>query len=326
MSFLSRVAVLSEGTSAISHGEPKLESVANPTTTASQQAFHELHWRSRDGLQLYARDYTPVSGAAPSRCPVICIPGLTRNSADFHEIAGRIAASGRRVLAVDLRGRARSQRAPRASSYNASTYTADVIELMRAQSIPRAVFFGTSLGALVTITAAAKRPDVVAAAILNDAGPEVPRPALARIGSYAGKPVAAMTPADAEDYVARIGKVAYPRYTPIDWKRMVDRLFRERSDGLLELDYDPAVVRTARPFLLRLLRPLLWRAYSKLATRPVLILRGALSDVLDADIARRMAAVSASVRLVEVADVGHAPDLSEPAARAAIDVFLKEVD
>jgi pimeloyl-ACP methyl ester carboxylesterase len=238
-----------------------------------------------------------------------------------------IAANGRRVLAVDLRGRARSGRATRASSYNASTYAADVIELMRVLVIPRAVFFGTSLGVLVTITAAAKRSAAIAAAILNDAGPEVPKAALERIGKYAGKPVPPMSRDEAITYIERIGKPAYPRYAQADWAAMVDRLFRVRDDGLLELDYDPAVVRTAKPFLLRLLRPLLWRAYRKLAMhRPVLILRGELSDVLDTDIAARMAAVSSSVRLVEVAGVGHAPDLSEPEARTAIHAFLEAVD
>jgi pimeloyl-ACP methyl ester carboxylesterase len=291
------------------------------------QPFKELYWRSRDGLALYARDFAAAPDKALGRCPVICIPGLTRNSADFDAIARAIAINGRRVLAVDLRGRARSERAARASSYNASTYAADVLELMRVLAIPRAVFMGTSLGVLVTITAAAKQSAAVAAAILNDAGPEVPKAALERIGKYAGKPVPPMSGAEAIAYIERIGKVAYPRYAQADWAAMVDRLFHVRADGLLALDYDPAVVRTAKPFLLRLLRPLLWRAYRKLAKqRPVLILRGELSDVLDADIAARMAAVSSSVRLVEVAGVGHAPDLSEPEVRAAVDAFLEKVD
>lgn len=290
----------------------------------SIQPYQELYWRSRDGLQLYARDYaaTASSGTAP-RCPVICIPGLTRNSADFHDIAQAIAANGRRVLAVDLRGRARSQHAARASSYNASTYAADILALMQAQAIPRAVFIGTSLGVLVTMTVASKRSEAVAAAILNDAGPEVPNAALERIASYAGKPVPPMTRVDATVYVERIGKVAYPRYSQVDWSLMVDRMFRVQDDGLLVLDYDPAIVRTARPFLLRLLRPLLWRAYRKLTTRrPTLLLRGERSDILEADLAQRMAAVSPGVRLVEVAGVGHAPDLSEPDAQAAIQAFL----
>jgi pimeloyl-ACP methyl ester carboxylesterase len=288
--------------------------------------FQDLYWRSRDGLRLYTRDYA----AAPEdgvRAPVICIPGLTRNSADFAGIASEIAMAGRRVLAVDLRGRARSEAARRVASYSAATYADDVLELMRQQAIVQAVFFGTSLGVLVTISAAAKRPDAVAAAILNDAGPEVPRAALERIGKYVGKAVAPMTAAEAIEYVEHIGAVAHPHYGREQWAAMAGRLFRETADGLLELDYDPSVVRTAKPWLVRLLQPLLWRAYRKLARkRPVLVLRGELSDVLDRSIAARMAAASANVRVVQIAGVGHAPDLSEPDARAAIGEFLRRVD
>ncbi|MNT43855.1 Alpha/beta hydrolase family protein [compost metagenome] len=104
------------------------------------------------------------------------------------------------------------------------------------------------------------------------------------------------------------------------------RTFRRREDGLLELDYDPAVIRTTRPWVLWLLRPMLWRAVRALtAQAPVLVVRGALSDILPADVARQMAATSASARLVEVPDVGHAPTLSEPEALDAILALLAGV-
>jgi pimeloyl-ACP methyl ester carboxylesterase len=288
----------------------------------------DLYWRSADGLQLHARDYPAGDpGSTPARLPVVCIPGLTRNSADFHDLAQAIARGGRRVLAVDLRGRARSQYANKPSSYNASTYAQDVLSLLREQDIARAVFVGTSLGVLVTMTIAWRAPGAVAAAVLNDAGPEVPKAALARIAAYAGKPLPPMSRDQATAYVEDIGKVAFPHYTPLQWAGMVERMFRVQDDGLLRADYDPAIVRTTRPLTLWLLRPLLWRAYRKLArAAPVLILRGQLSDVLAGDTARRMAAVSPQVRLVEVAGVGHAPDLSEASARDAILALLYTVE
>lgn len=294
----------------------------------SAERFNTLRWRSQDGLQLYARDYPGAPGAeASARCPVICIPGLTRNSADFDQIATTVAASGRRVLAVDLRGRGKSHYATDPATYSVDTYALDVLELMRSQSISRAVFMGTSLGVWVTLTIAAKRADAVVAAVLNDAGPEAPKAALDRIARYAGIPVPPMTREDAAAYIERIGTAAYPRYTRADWVGMIDRMFRVREDGLLVLDYDPRIIRTLGPIKLWLLRPLLWRLYRKLATqRPTLILRGQLSDVLEARTARRMAAVSPTARLVEVEQVGHAPSLSEPDAVAAIMALLREVD
>uniref|UniRef100_UPI00066CF939 alpha/beta fold hydrolase n=2 Tax=Lysobacteraceae TaxID=32033 RepID=UPI00066CF939 len=140
------------------------------------------------------------------------------------------------------------------------------------------------------------------------------------------KPVPPMDLVQATAYVESIGKAAFPRFSADDWRQMAVRTFRPRSDGLLELDYDPAVIRTTRPWLLWLLRPLLWRAVRGLTTRvPVLVVRGALSDILPADVARQMAATSESARLVEVPDVGHAPMLSEPEARDAILTLLERV-
>lgn len=286
-------------------------------------SYQDIHWRSGDGLRLHARDY---AGAAGGRLPVICIPGLTRNSADFDELARWISASGRRVLALDLRGRAGSERGKR-SRYRPPVYADDVLALMREQSIARAVFIGTSLGVLVTMTVASKQREAVAAAVLNDAGPEISREALQRIAAYAGKPLPPVSRAEAAAYIQRIAQSVYPRYGQAEWEANVDRMFRQREDGLWVLDYDPAIVRTASPWKLRLLRPLIWWAYRKLATaRPVLLLRGETSDILARDLAVRMAAVSPNVQLVEVAEVGHAPSLSEPGARAAIGAFLERVD
>ncbi|WP_303635578.1 alpha/beta fold hydrolase [Stenotrophomonas tuberculopleuritidis] len=281
-------------------------------------SYQDLYWNSSDGLRLHARDHAPAA-AAPARGTVVCIPGLTRNGADFDALAGSLTAAGWRVIAVDLRGRAGSERAPDPSSYNPRTYADDMVALLRSQHIDSAVFIGTSLGVLVIITLASRAPSRIAAAVLNDAGPKVPRQALARIGKYAGKPVPPMDMAQATAYVAAIGKAAFPRFSSDDWREMAARSFRRRSDGLLELDYDPAVIRTTRPWLLWLLRPLLWRAVRGLTARvPVLVVRGALSDILPADVARQMAATSDRARLVEVPDVGHAPMLSEPEARDAI--------
>lgn len=289
-------------------------------------SYVDLYWNSNDGLRLHARDHAPGTGKVP-RGTVVCIPGLTRNGADFDALADALTAEGWRVIAVDLRGRAGSERAHDPTSYNPRTYADDMVALLRSQNIDRAVFVGTSLGVLVTITLASRAPERIAGAVLNDAGPKVPREALARIGKYAGKPVPPMDLEQATAYVASIGKAAFPRFSTDDWRQMAVRTFRTRSDGLLELDYDPAVIRTTRPWVLWLLRPVLWRAVRGLTSRvPVLVVRGALSDILPADVAQQMAATSESARLVEVPDVGHAPMLSEPEARGAILALLERVE
>lgn len=289
------------------------------------QSCVDLYWNSNDGLRLHARDHAPAAGRVP-RGTVVCIPGLTRNGADFDALADSLTAAGWRVIAVDLRGRAGSERAKDPASYNPRTYADDMVALLHSQNIGKAVFVGTSLGVLVTITLASRAPGLIAAAVLNDAGPKVPREALVRIGKYAGKPVPPMDLPQATAYVESIGKASFPRFGPDDWRAMAVRTFRPRGDGLLELDYDPAVIRTTRPWLLWLLRPVLWRAVRGLTARvPVLVVRGALSDILPADVARQMASSSDTARLVEVPGVGHAPMLNEPEAREAILALLDRV-
>lgn len=288
-------------------------------------AYEDVHWRSPDGLRLHARHHAP-NGNAATVGTVVCIPGLTRNAADFDAIARDMCAAGWQVFAVDLRGRAGSEPARDPASYNPRTYADDVAALLRERGIGKAVFVGTSLGALVTMRIAARAPALVAGSVLNDAGPQVPRAALARIGRYAGKPVPPMTAAQAATYVESIAAPSFPTYGPDDWRGMVGRMFRTRADGLLELDYDPAIVRTVNPLVLWLMRPLLWRAWRTLAALgPSLVVRGALSDVLPADVARRMVRSAPDATLAEVPDVGHAPMLSEPVARDAILALLARV-
>ena len=126
--------------------------------------FAERSWRSGDGLLLYARDYAGASG--PARLPVICLHGLTRNSKDFEDIAPRLAANGRRILVPDMRGRGRSESDPRPDRYKPLVYGRDVLDLMDHLGIARAVFIGTSMGGMITLTIAGLRQKAIASAIL----------------------------------------------------------------------------------------------------------------------------------------------------------------
>src|SRR5688500_11039498 len=127
--------------------------------------FNERRWRSHDGLGLYARDYDAAGGEA--RLPVVCLHGLTRNSKDFEDVAPMIAGWGRRVIVPDVRGRGQSGRDPEPRNYQPKIYARDVIEMMAEFDIDRAVFIGTSMGGIITMTMMAIRPHAVAAAILN---------------------------------------------------------------------------------------------------------------------------------------------------------------
>ena len=283
-------------------------------------AYRERRWTSRDGLALFARDY--ASGDGEESLPVVCLHGLTRNSKDFEDVAPRIAATRRRVIAPDVRGRGLSAWDPNPSHYHPKVYAADVAALLDMLGIHQAIFLGTSMGGIITMMLAARRPKLVAAAILNDAGPEIAPEGVARILSYAGKGAAIDNWRDAADYLRRTNGAALPAFTDSDWDRFARRTFRDGADGP-QLDYDPAISAVlARPgrlttFIARLLFRRLARG------RPTLLLRGELSDLITAGIAARMAKAAPSLEIVVVPNVGHAPTLEEPAAVDAIDRFLR---
>lgn len=282
----------------------------------------EITWRSTDGLRLFAREY---GDSASSRLPVICVPGLTRNSRDFEDVAPMIAATGRRVIAVDLRGRGRSEWDADPTRYKPATYAADVVTLLDHLSIPRACFVGTSLGGIVTMTLASKHLDRIAGAVLNDVGPVVAAAGLQRIATYAGRPQVVESWADAAAYARRTNGVAFPENTDADWDRFARRVFREGDDGVPRLECDPKVFRPVNPILVWLMTPLVWSLFRKLANgRPALLVRGAISDVLDAPTAARMRKEAPGMAFVEVDDVGHAPTLSEPQAKDALARFFSE--
>lgn len=287
-------------------------------------AYSERRFTSPDGLSLYARDYPGADG--PVRLPVIAIHGLTRNSADFDAIAALIAQSGRRVLAVDVRGRGQSDRAPDPMTYQPPVYAKDVLALMDQAGIERAVFMGTSMGGLITMAVTAFKSKRVAAAILNDIGPEVDPAGLARIAAYAGQPVDTPTWADAALYVKTHNAVAFPDYTDADWDAFARRVFREGTEGAPILDYDPDISVPIRAMGAKGLVPNLWPFFSRLAKgRPTLLIRGGTSDLLSAGIAAKMRKRAPRMAYAEITGIGHAPMLDEPEARAAIFEFLRDL-
>ena len=286
-------------------------------------AFHERRWRSRDGLSLFARDY--AAAREEGRLPVICLHGLTRNSKDFEDIAPVIAGWGRRVIVPDVRGRGQSDRDPKPQHYQPPTYARDVIEMMQALDIPKAVFLGTSMGGLITMTLAAMRLKAIGAAILNDVGPAVAPEGIARILSYAGKSVEIGDWNDAADYVRRTNSVALPGLADEEWHRFARRTFRQGPEGP-ELDYDPAisvVLKKPPSRLAGFIAHLLFRRLAR--KRPTMLIRGAQSDIISSDIAEKMQHIAPNLRRVDVPGVGHAPMLKEQAAVDAIEEFLRTV-
>lgn len=287
--------------------------------------YTDLTWTSSDGLALYARDYPSLGG--PARLPVICIHGLTRNSADFDEVAPWIAGQSRRVLALDVRGRGRSACAPDPAGYTPVRYAEDVAKLARELGIARAVFVGTSMGGIITMRLALKHLDLIGAAVLNDVGPVLSTRGLKRIASYAGNCESVGSWDEAADYVMNINRSAFPANDRQEWSKWAQRAFEENAQGRLVLRYDPHIASQLKTGKLKPASLLGRLAFWRLAhARPTLLVRGALSDLIEESEARYMRRTAPKMQYVEVPDVGHAPMLTEPPARHAIARFLKQVD
>jgi pimeloyl-ACP methyl ester carboxylesterase len=286
--------------------------------------YTEISFISDDGLRLYARDYAAASGLA--RLPVICIHGLTRNSGDFDELAPEIARLGRRVIAVDVRGRGHSERDPKPDNYNPVVYAGDVEKLMRDLGIARAVFIGTSMGGLITMTVAARNIDLVAAAVLNDIGPVISPKGLARIAGYTGKTASLSSWEEAAGYVKDINQCAFPGNSDAEWLKWARRSFEQDKEGRLCARYDPNIAIALRTGKLRPTSLAARMAFKRLARkRPTLLVRGGLSDLVEEHQAAWMRKAAPDMHYAEVPDVGHAPMLTEPEALAAIRSFLAQV-
>jgi pimeloyl-ACP methyl ester carboxylesterase len=293
---------------------PEAEHAADDAT----RNWEDKYWTSRDGLTLHYRDYSGPS----DRPPLMMLHGLTRNSRDFEDLAERYAGEWR-VIAVDFRGRGMSERDPNPARYTPSTYAGDVIQLLDELQINRAVFLGTSLGGLVTMIIATVAPERIAGVLLNDVGPELDMSGIDRIKTYVGKPVIFRGWDEvAEALQTRTGDV-HPSYGRAEWLRFAKRICRETPDGV-EFDYDMAI---AEPFNAGNTGEVAdgWPYYRALSGRPVLVLRGELSDLLSDSAADRMATEIPEVEIVTVPHVGHAPDLGEPESVAAIDRLLERV-
>ena len=281
--------------------------------------FEERRHLTADGLAVYARVYAAEEAEAGP--PILCMHGLTRNSKDFEDLAPWLAGLGRRVIAIDVRGRGQSDWDPEIARYQPATYAMDTLGLLDALGITQCVAIGTSMGGLMAVLMNLMRPGIFAGVVLNDIGPELDPAGLARIRGYVGKSGPIADWADAAARVKAVNGVAFPDADDTFWEDFARKTAREMPDGSIRLDYDPAIAipvqsdAGAAP-------PDLWGLFDALAGVPVLVLRGALSDLLAPATVAAMAARHPNLRAVEVPRVGHAPTLSEPTARDALSSFI----
>lgn len=285
----------------------------------AEAAYTEGEWITADGLTLRYRDYAGSAG----RPPILCIPGLTRNARDFEPVAQAFAGEWR-VICPDLRGRGQSDYARDSATYTPVNYVADIAALLDQAGLGNVAAVGTSLGGIVSLLLNAQMPGRIVATVLNDIGPVVEEAGLARIRDYVGQGRSFPTWMHAARALRDQAGVAHPDFAIADWLRLAKRWMAVGSSGRVVFDYDMKIAEpfqqpeAAEPFDM-------WPLFRGLAGRPVLAIRGELSDILSAATLARMERELPGMEAVTIPHTGHAPTLEEPAAQAAISALLAKV-
>ena len=284
------------------------------------KSYSEYWYQSQDGLRLYARDYNAVQ----SPLTLLCMHGLTRNSADFEELCEELYPAYR-IIAVDQRGRGKSQWDSNPQNYQPLMYVQDMFRLIDNLKLENLVLVGTSLGGMMAMMMNAMRPGTFTGVIINDIGPVIENAGLDRIKSYAGKQKPATDWQGAIANTREINEIAFPDESEEFWERFAKRVYAENDKGVPELLYDPAISQPFAGMETQEVAQDLWPAFEPLGPVPLLVVRGELSDLLSRKTVTEMIRRKPDTRLIEVARVGHAPMLSEPEAVATIKQFLSDL-
>jgi len=293
----------------------------NDGAETGMAAGRSLFVTAQDGLRLHVRAYGARASAA---LPVVCLPGLARTAADFESLAA-ILSSDRQVLAVDYRGRGKSDYDHNPANYNLQVELADLLAVLTAFGIGPAVFIGTSRGGILTMLLAVARPTAIAGCVLNDIGPVIELGGVMRIKSYVGKLPQPASFREAADVLQQRFGSHFPKWGDADWLAFARRTFKEANGRLLP-DYDIKLATILDGITPERPLPPLWKEFDALARLPVMVVRGTNSDILSAATVEAMCARRRSLDVVEVADEGHAPRLTDPQTAGRIAAFIALCD
>ena len=253
--------------------------------------------------------YTEQGDAAAGRT-VVCVHGLSRTGRDFDDLAPALAAAGFRVVAPDVVGRGDSDWLRPGGDYGIPQYCADLVALLARLDIESVDWIGTSMGGLIGIALAAMPGSPIQRLVLNDVGPYVPKASLERIGRYVGHDTRFASIEAAEAWY-RETAAGFGRLSDAAWRHMATSGTRPDGQGGLRLHYDPAIGAPLHD-VEALADVDLWPLWEAIAC-PVLLLRGADSDVLPAAVAEEMTRRGPGCELHEFTGVGHVPALIDPA-------------
>ncbi len=263
--------------------------------------FHRMRW-----VEWGDRDNPRV---------LVCAHGLTRCGRDFDYLAERMA-DAYRVVCPDIVGRGRSDWLAEKADYGYPVYCADTATMLAALGAESVDWVGTSMGGILGMVLAAQPRTVVGRLVLNDVGCVVPKAALERIATYVGRDVSFDSLEALE--IAMMAVSPFGKLTAAQWGHLAIHVARRDEAGRWRFRYDPGI---AAPFKTGPLADFDLRPFWQAVRGPVLVVRGAQSDLLTPEIHAEMLARPGTEGLV-VPDAGHAPMLMDGAQVAAVRAFL----
>jgi pimeloyl-ACP methyl ester carboxylesterase len=292
--------------------------------TDPSKTFANAFVTAQDGAVLHVRCYGSRHASAHS---VVCLPGLARTAADFHPLATALAAdpaSPRLVLALDYRGHGQSQYDRSHSNYTTRVALADLSAVLAAFEITSAIFVGTSFGGVLAIMLAVLPPIAVTGVILNDIGPVLEPAGLMRIKSYVGKLPVARNFKEGAEILRWLFEAQFTKLSPDHWIAFAQRTWRE-DHGTLVPTHDAKLARALRGISMEHV-PSLWDQFDALARIPLMVIRGANSDMLASTTLNAMLARRGELEVIIVPDQGHAPLLAEAKVISRIAAFVASCD
>ena len=237
---------------------------------------------------------------------LLCVHGLTRRGTDF-EVLAEAMSDEYRVVAPDVVGRGDSDILGNPMLYGIPQYVSDMVTLIARLNPKQLDWFGTSMGGLIGMMLGAMPGNPIRKMILNDVGPRIDPAFLVRLMTYLGKPVHFATQEEALRYVNQVS-ATFGRHTPEQWARYnLPQIIQK--NGVWQLHYDPninAPIMMSNPATAAAGEVALWKAYESIKS-PMLLVRGAESDLLTPATLAEMCRRNSNASSVEIPNAGHAP-------------------
>ncbi len=248
---------------------------------------------------------------------LICVHGLTRNGRDFDVLAAAMQ-DRYRVICPDVVGRGESQWLSHAGDYSYPQYVADMNALISRLNVETVHWVGTSMGGLIGMMLAGQPNTPIRRLVLNDVGPFIPKASLERLAQYVGRAPTMENLDDVEQYL-RVVMAPFGKLTDAQWRHMAQHSAKQLPNGNFGLHYDPAIADVFKGTVMQDVN--LW-AFWQGVTCPVMVIRGADSDLLLRETVEQMKSGRDNMSSIEISNTGHAPALMDEMQVSVVRDFL----